>query len=88
MRRLIVISSAVGFLVPIFWGILGFILFSAPQSRFTDLYWATVYVTCPAWFNPGLWGSIIMPFANAVLYAGIAYFLVTTMRTMAKTNKL
>jgi hypothetical protein len=41
-----------GAFVPIFWGVVSFIFFNAPESHWTDLYWNVVHVTCPAWLLP------------------------------------
>ncbi len=83
MKKPLFVCAVIGFVVPLMWGILSFVLFTAPQSRFADLYWAAVYITCPPWGLPALWGSIVMPFANAALYAGIAYCLISVRRVIS-----
>jgi hypothetical protein len=49
IAKRVALWSALGFFVPIFWGVLGFIFFSAPESRWTDLFRNLVYITCPPW---------------------------------------
>ena len=66
------VAAAIGFLAPIFWGILAFIFFNAAESFLTTLFWYLVYVTCPFWFLPGRLGMWLMPFLNAALYVLIA----------------
>lgn len=69
MKNIATRAAIAGFFVPIFWGILGFILFNAPESKWTDMFWDAVYITCPFWAIPGLLGRFSMPFLNAGLYA-------------------
>lgn len=71
--RTIVIWGLVGCVVTVFWGIVGFIFFAAPQSVWTDIYWYAVYVTCPPWLLPETRLSwLVTPLLNAGLYAGLA----------------
>ncbi len=75
MKRFVVVSTAVGFLVPIVWGIVGFLTFTAPQSPSADMFWTTVHETCPPWLidESSIFGrSIATPFLNAALYGGAA----------------
>src|SRR5271163_1590420 len=69
MKNTIMISAAIGFCVPIFWGFAGFVLFTAHESMWTNLFWNAVYFTCPFWALPGNLGMIVMPFLNAALYS-------------------
>ena len=75
----------VGFLVPIFWGVMAFIFFTARESRWTDLFWYSVYVTCPPWLLPknslSMW---ITPVANAVLYGLVALLISIGIRALKK----
>ena len=69
--------SALGFFMSIFWGVTSFILFDARESRWTDLYWDLVYISCPPWLLPeNSWFMWITPIANAFLY-GLAAFLIS-----------
>jgi hypothetical protein len=45
-------SGVVGALVPLFWIVMGFLLFNMPQSRASDLFGDAVYITCPSWLLP------------------------------------
>ncbi|MDR1968077.1 MAG: hypothetical protein LBQ32_05210 [Burkholderiaceae bacterium] len=69
------ILFAIGFFVPIFWGAMGFVFFSAPESLWVDLFWDAVYFTCPFWALPGDFGMICMPFLNATLYVCIGLLI-------------
>lgn len=76
MRRTVITGMIVGFSVPIFWGVLSFILFNAPESPAVDRYWQLVYITCPPWAidtsrSSGL--TLAIPFFNAVLYGAVAF---------------
>jgi hypothetical protein len=88
MRRIVVISMIVGFAVPIIWGVLGFALFSAPQSQLTDLYWDALHVTSPAWLiTPSSpFGAIVTPFLNALFYGGAAILLTLVARALRRQD--
>ena len=73
MKRTILISSLVGFAIPLFWGFAAFVLFNMKESAASNAFWACVYITCPFWFLPGLWGSIAMPILTAALYGLIGF---------------
>jgi hypothetical protein len=73
MKQSIILAAIIGFAVPIFWGVLGFAFFTAPQSNWTDLYWAAVHVSCPFWVLP--LPTILIPFLNAGLYGLIAFVI-------------
>ena len=77
------IWAAIGFTVPVFWGVLGFIFFNAPESRWTDLFWVLVYIACPPWLLPETsisWAGT--PLLNACLYGALALVIVRIGRTM------
>jgi hypothetical protein len=72
-RNRIVIWGLVGCAVPVFWGTVSFIFFNARESKWTDIYWYTVYVTCPSWLLPETQFSwLVTPLLNGVFYAGVA----------------
>ncbi|GEM_PF-3572779 len=74
MKRFVVVSAVVGLCVPIWWGVLGFLAFTAPQSATADMFWDMIRVTCPPWLipNSSYAGLIVTPLLlNAALY-GIA----------------
>lgn len=76
-----------GFCVPIFWGVMGFAFFTAPESRWTDLFWYSVYVTCPPWLLPeNSWSMWITPIANAALYGLIAILISISIRARKRVN--
>lgn len=81
MLRHVIKLMIIGFLVPVFWGILSFVLFNAKESAWTTLYWYLVYVTCPFWLLPTSTATtILMPFLNALLYGAIAFYLLRSQR--------
>jgi hypothetical protein len=81
LKKPIIIWGIVGGLVPIFWGVLGFILFNMKQSIWTDLFWYAVYVTCPSWLLPENGASwLITPLLNGILYAGVAFLILTAVK--------
>jgi hypothetical protein len=85
IAKRILIWMAIGALVPIFWGVVSFIAFNAPESRWTDLYWHVVYVTCPAWLLPeSKWSMLITPLANAALYGLVAFLISIALKGRSK----
>jgi hypothetical protein len=76
MKKRAICLTILGFVVPIFWGIASFVLFAAKESVWTNIYWGLVYVTCPFWLLPtNTTTTVMMPFLNAALYAGLALLL-------------
>jgi len=77
----------VGFTVPIFWGALAFIYFSAPESVWTDLFWDAVYISCPPWLLPeNSLSWFLTPVLNAGLYAVAGYVFFRTKHTVRNRN--
>jgi hypothetical protein len=74
MKKWTLLAAGIGFVMPILWGVVGFVYFTAPQSRSTDLFWTVVHVTCPFWdLAGGIVSTILTPFLNAGLYGVIAF---------------
>lgn len=71
LKRSALRGFIVGALVPIFWGILSFLLFNA-EGWFGDIYWKLVYITCPFWLISGEKALVLMPLLNGCTYAYIA----------------
>lgn len=85
IAKRIFIWMVIGAFVPIIWGVASFITFNAPESRWSDLYWYIVYVTCPAWRLPeSKWSMLITPLANAVLYGLVAFLISIALRRLSK----
>jgi hypothetical protein len=84
MKRFVLICMLVGFAVPIFWGILSFVLFNAPESPLTDLYWDAVHVTSPAWLitPSSTLGEVATPFLNALFYGAAATLIALATRIL------
>jgi|ERR1700733_3806957 hypothetical protein len=70
--RWIFIAFAAGALVPLIWGILGFLLFSVPEGALSRAFWHAVYVTCPSWRIDGYISYLLTPLLNGVMYATVA----------------
>ncbi len=80
--------TVVGFVVPLFWLFLSFILFTAHQSRWTDIYWLIVHITCPVWNLQGSdIGLLLVPFANAALYGLVGFLLIKIKRAVVPPRK-
>ena len=83
--------GAIGFMVPVFWGVLSFILFNARQSLWTDVYWYLVYITCPPWLLPETslsWLDLLdTPVLNACLYGSIATVIARIRRSTHNTSR-
>jgi hypothetical protein len=69
MKRYVIGWAVLGFVIPLFWGIMSFIFFAAKESIWTNVYWGLVYATCPFWLLPtNTMTTVLMPFLNAALY--------------------
>jgi hypothetical protein len=75
--RWILAAFALGALVPLFWGILGFLLFSVPEGALSRAFWQAVYVTCPSWRIDGYISYLLTPLLNGLMYAAIATALIS-----------
>jgi hypothetical protein len=75
LRRNLVIGFVVGALVPLFWGVLGFLLFNVPEGSLSRLFWGAVYVTCPFWLIEGSKALVLMPILNGTMYCAIGALL-------------
>src|SRR5947208_16958895 len=81
-------AAVVGFAMPIFWGVLAFLNFNAPQSRSSDRFWDAVHITCPFW-DLNLFGDadlFLLPCINAALY-GLTAFLLLGMKRSVVTRR-
>jgi hypothetical protein len=71
-RRFLVIVGMIGFFVPVFWGVLGLILFNAPEGLFSNVFWNMVYVSCPFWLIlPEQYAFWLIAPLTATLYMSI-----------------
>jgi hypothetical protein len=66
--RTFAIGFVVGALIPLFWGIVAFVLFNLPEGPASRLFWKAVYVTCPFWIIEGKKALILMPILNGIIY--------------------
>jgi hypothetical protein len=71
---------ATGASVPLFWGVLGMLLFNVREGWFSRAFWRAVYLTCPFWIIDGDKALILMPLFNGLMYASFALLM-----TMAYT---
>lgn len=67
--RTLIVGFVIGALVPLFWGILGFVFFNIPEGFGSRLFWDAVYVTCPFWVIQGNKALVLMPLLNGLTYA-------------------
>jgi hypothetical protein len=85
MGKVLLAWAVIGAVVPLFWGILGFVFFTVRQSLWTDIFWWFVFVTCPPWLLPENSVSwLITPIANGLLYVAIAYLALSAVKLMRK----
>jgi hypothetical protein len=79
MKRLktpLLFGFLIGAVVPVFWGLLSFLLFNVPEGWISRVYWKAVYTTCPFWRIAGGKAMILMPLLNGCLYAIITFAVV------------
>ena len=69
--RTLLVGFLVGAMVPLFWGILGLMLFNVPEGFASRTFWDAVYFTCPFWVIQGSKALILMPVLNGLLYAAL-----------------
>jgi hypothetical protein len=87
MKKVIFTFGIIGAAVPIFWGILGFAFFSAPESVWTDIFWRSVYVTCPSWLLPeNSLSWLVTPLLNGLLYGGLAYLVLSAFNIVRRAR--
>ena len=67
--RTVIIGFLTGACIPLFWGILGLILFNVPEGLGSRIFWSAVYITCPFWAIEGNKALFLMPFLNGIMYA-------------------
>jgi hypothetical protein len=67
--RTSIIGFLVGAMVPLFWGILGFLLFNVREGVGSRIFWDAVYLTCPFWAIDGNKALVLMPLLNGLTYA-------------------
>jgi hypothetical protein len=82
--RLILAAFALGALVPIFLGILGFLRFNVPEGTLSRAFWQAVYVTCPSWRINGYISHLLTPLLNGLMYAVIAAALISGFKLVHK----
>lgn len=75
--RWILAAFVLGALVPVFWGVLGFLLFNVPEGTLSRAFWRAVYVTCPSWRIDGYISYLLTPLFNGLMYAAIAAGLIS-----------
>ena len=61
-----------GGLIPLIWGVLGFILFTLPEGPLSRAYWSAVYLTCPSWRIEEEISLLLTPLLNGLMYAAFA----------------
>jgi hypothetical protein len=84
--RLIAAAFALGALVPLMWGILGFVYFNVPEGAFSRAFWRAVYLTCPFWRIDGYKSYLLTPLLNGLMYAAIAAALISGFNLARRTR--
>jgi hypothetical protein len=82
-------AAVFGFLVPVFWTVVGFLFFTARESIWTNLYWKAVHGTCPLWvlnFPDGI-DVIAQPLLNAMVYGGVLMLYCKVKEEVRKRKK-
>jgi hypothetical protein len=88
IAKRVALWALVGLLVPVFWTVLGFLLFNARESRWTDLFWGLVYVTCPPWLLPeNSWSTVLTLGLDAILYGLIALLVSVGLRASSRKRR-
>ena len=87
VAQIALVGFVVGALIPLFWGILGFLLFNVPEGWFSRAYWNAVYITCPFWRISGEKALVLMPLLNGCMYAIIALAIAKATRSPSVTNR-
>jgi hypothetical protein len=71
--RKVALISGVGFVMPIFWGMMELLAFNSRSDAVLTAIRVGGYMTCPPWLLPGIWGDVASPILNAILYGGVAW---------------
>jgi hypothetical protein len=84
------IWAAVGFVVPVFWGLLELVFMHSRNPIFSSkMYWNLVYITCPPWLLPDNSASLLItPLLNACIYGGLALAIIGTLRWLKGRSEL
>ena len=67
------IAGVLGAVMPLIWGLLGFLWFNLPEGPQSRAFWKAVYLTCPSW---SIDGYFLTPLLNALMYTAIAAALI------------
>jgi hypothetical protein len=88
LKKIALGGFILGALVPLFWGVLAFILFNAPEGWFSRAFWDAVYLTCPFWSINGGKALVLMPLLNGCMYAAVVTCLFTVVRHFASKPQI
>jgi hypothetical protein len=83
--RTLIVGFVIGALIPLFWGILGFVLFNAPEGLGSRIFWDAVYLTCPFWVIEGNKALVLMPLLNGLTYALLLSLIASLFRHKAQS---
>ena len=87
LARSFLIWAAIGFFIPLYWLILGFLMFNAQESFWTAFYWRALHITFPTSLITGnsfLWWEMIV---NACLYGGIALIIMCVSKSVRRIGR-
>ncbi len=84
--RVAIAGFAIGASVPLFWGVLGMLLFNVPEGWLSQAFWAAVYLTCPFWVIDGAKALILMPLFNGLTYAALALLMTMAYASLRRST--
>jgi uncharacterized membrane protein len=85
--RTVIIGFLIGACIPLFWGILGLILFNVPEGLGSRIFWSAVYITCPFWAIEGNKALFLMPLLNGIMYAFLFASITSIYRRLNRNTR-
>jgi ABC-type dipeptide/oligopeptide/nickel transport system permease component len=80
-------AFVVGAFIPLFWGVMVFLLFSVPEGWFSRFFWHAVYITCPFWVIEGEKALVLMPMLNGLMYTVLTLATLKIFRLSTAANR-
>jgi len=86
VRKYIAFAALFGFLIALFWMILGFLLFNGPNGRIADLYYLGGKLVCPV-FPVTSANNAYGPFLNASIYALAMWIILRLKKSFQSSSR-
>lgn len=80
------LAFALGTSIPLFWGVMAFVLFSVPEGWSSRLFWHAVTLTCPFWALEGKSALVLIPLLNGLMYALLTWVALKIFRPATAGN--